>query len=216
MLQGRGWEVWDEVCNSIDQLLDMPVEEITIRFMGQTKDVTSIVTSDLTSQGEDAVKERLGNAHSFLYDHDKKLVISSQSMLIAAVDYGDYYCYVAPCLRVIEGYLKKVIVGLGLFTETQIQAVDTNGKPTFHFGLIFNGLHNVIPTMKARLSADPNEQNKKETALLLIYTQYQKTRNPLQHDGPPVQMTVDSYDDAESHIDEILGMIRHTYHEIFN
>ncbi|MBP1895421.1 type II toxin-antitoxin system RnlA family toxin [Paenibacillus lactis] len=216
MLQGMGWEVWDEVCNSIDEALDTSVEEITLRLMGSVaEDVAQVVMTDLTSRGETEIVGRLGRAFSFLYDHDKKLLISSQSMLLAKIDYGDYYCYIAPCLRVIEGYLKKVIVELGLLTETQINALDTNGKPLFNFGQIFNGLSHVHSTKKTLLSSDPSIQDQIEAELLVIYESYQKTRNPLQHDGPPVQMTVDTYEDAESYFDEIIGMINRTYHQIF-
>mgnify|MGYP000976650920 CR=1 FL=1 len=89
---------------------------------------------------------------------------------------GDYYCYVAPCLRVIEGYLKKVIVELGFYTETDLEELNVNGKPKFNFGYVFEGNSALKPNIKSKLGNDPG--NKKEVALLKIYDEYSKTRNP--------------------------------------
>lgn len=109
MIQGKGWEVWEEICNAIELTLDTPVTEMTLRMMGlkEGDEITNVITSSLTKDAEKEVKSLLEESFDFLYDHDKKLVISAQSMLLSKVDYGDYYCYVAPCLRVVEGYLKK-------------------------------------------------------------------------------------------------------------
>ncbi|MED3962834.1 hypothetical protein [Niallia taxi] len=216
MIQGRSWEVWDEICNSIDESLDVPMEEMLIRLMSKAgTSVTDVVTSSLKSDGEEAIQNRLGGAFDFLYEHDKKLVTSSQCMLISAVDYGDYYCYVAPCLRVLEGYLKKVIVDLGLFTDTEIEEVNPNGSPKFNFGWIFNGTTSLQPQIKTQLGADAAIIAQKESALLRVYREYKRTRNPLQHDGPPLQRLIETYDAAESYFDQIVGVIRSSYYDLF-
>ncbi|HGE5802516.1 TPA: type II toxin-antitoxin system RnlA family toxin [Bacillus thuringiensis] len=216
MIQGRSWEVWDEICNSIDEVLDVPMQEMLMRLMSkEDATVTNVITSNLQSDGEKKIKERLGNAYNFLYEHDKKLITSSQCMFIAEVDYGDYYCYIAPCLRVIEGYLKKVIVDLGLFTETEIEELNTNGKPKFNFGRVFNGSSALVTNIKNKLGTDMTVVAKKESALLRIYGEYISTRNPMQHDGPPMQKMVESYSEAESYFDQIAGVINMTYQELF-
>jgi hypothetical protein len=216
MIQGRSWEVWDEICNSIEEVLDVPMEEMLIRLMSKAgTSVTNVITSDLKSDGQAAIKARLGGAFDFLYEHDKKLVTSSQCMLLSQVDYGDYYCYVAPCLRVLEGYLKKVIVDLGFYTETDLEELNVNGKPKFNFSWVFDGSSTLIPKIKTKLGTDPAVVAQKETALLKIYDEYIKTRNPLQHDGPPLQIMVESYSEAESYFDQIVGVIRATYYDLF-
>jgi hypothetical protein len=216
MIQGRSWEVWDEICNSIEEVLDVPMEEMLIRLMSkQGTSVTNVITSSLKSDGEKAIRERMGGAFDFLYDHDKKLITSSQCMILSAVDYGDYYCYVSPCLRVLEGYLKKVIVDLGFYTETDLEELNSNGKPKFNFSWVFEGSSQLLPKIKTQLAADPATAAQKEAALLTIYREYINTRNPLQHDGPPVQVLVESYSEAESYFDQIVGAIRSTYYDLF-
>ncbi len=216
MIQGRSWEVWDEICNVIDEELNVPTEEMVLRLMSKEGvSVTNVITSDLTSNGETEIKKRLGDAFNFLYDHDKKLIVSSQSMLLSGVDYGDYYCYIAPCLRVIEGYLKKVIADLGFFTETEIEELKLNGKPKFNFGWVFNGNTALQQRIKDQLSGDSAIAAKQEVALLKIYKEYAETRSPLQHDGPPIQKQIDSYDEAESYFDQVVGVISNTYKELY-
>ncbi|MEZ2658590.1 type II toxin-antitoxin system RnlA family toxin [Aneurinibacillus aneurinilyticus] len=216
MIQGRSWEVWDEICNSIDEVLDVPVEDMLLRFMKkQGESVSNIITFGLKSKGQVAIKQRLGQAYEFLYEHDQKLITSSQCMLLAGVDYGDYYCYVAPCLRVIEGYLKKVIADLGFYTETEIEELDDKGRAKFNFGWVFNGLSGVQPHIKTQLGTDTGIVSRKEAALVRIYTEYKDTRNPLQHDGPPVPRTVESYDEAQSIFDQLVGIINTTHRDLF-
>jgi len=214
MIQGKSWEVWDDICNDIEEFLNISVEDIVLRMLSKEgTTITNVITNTLQSDGQAKISERMGRAFNFLYDHDQNLITSSQCMLLAEVNYGDYYCYVAPCLRVIEGYLKKVIVELGFYTETEIEELNHNGKPKFHFGWVYNGTSALQQDIKKQLINDP--ENKKEDALLKVYNVYTNTRNPLQHDGPPVQRTITSYDEAESYFDQIVGVISSTYNELF-
>jgi len=228
IIQGKSWNVWDELCNAIDEILNSSVFELIVRFTSDSDSIgssvgtecdepqiTNIITSDLQSKGKEKIISRLSNVYPFLYAHDKILIEATQCMLISKVNYGDYYCYIASALRVIDGYFKKVIIDLGLKTEAEINAVNPNGTPTFNYGNIFNGLNNIIPAIKARLVDGRTSRDDKERALLDIYKLYRNTRSPFQHDGPPVVRMVPTYEDAESEIDEILRILNSTYDILF-
>lgn len=219
LLQGKTWNVWDNLCNAIEKKLNTPVTEIILRYMGKSDEneekITDIVTDSLTIKATQKIHARMGNSFDFLYEHDKKLLISSQAMLDAGIDYGDYYCYVAPALRVIEGYLKKVLIDLGICTETEIIELKTNGKPKFRFNTVFDGTKQLHKKHKDKLNNYNSTVEEKEKALLLIYDKFSWLRSPYKHDSPPPIYSVDSYDDAEAIFDEIIGMINTTYVTLF-
>jgi len=217
LIQGTGWQTWDDICESIEKELNSSVKEILVRYMGNDKDesIDNIITNKLLERAEEAVKSRLGKAYKYLYEHDRKLIVSSQAQLLAEVDYGDYYCYVAPVLKVIEGYLIKTIVDLNIKTETEIQETKPNGKPNFNFGCVFNGTTSMQTTSKQKLVNTSSTVDEKERAMIDIYDKYSWRRSPYQHDGVPPIEEVNSYQDAESIFDEIVVMIKDTYKVLF-
>lgn len=223
LIQGTGWQTWDDICESIEKELKFSVKEILVRYMGTDKDesiesiesIDNIITNTLLEKAEEEVKSRLGEAYNYLYEHDRKLIVSSQAQLIAEVDYGDYYCYVAPVLKVIEGYLIKIIVDLNIKTETEIQEIKPSGKPKFNFGCVFNGNSSMNTTSKQVLVITSSTVDDKEKALLDIYEKYSWRRSPYQHNGVPPIEEVASYEDAEVIFNEIVVMIKETYKVLF-
>lgn len=246
-IQGKSWNVWDEVCNVVDEKLNSSVTDLFVRFasgaisnnaleeiaattsepdkvmsvcehnsdlvsMEENKAacVTNIITESLKTDGENAIKSRLGKVYDNLYYHDKILITSSQCMLLSKIDFGDFYCYVAPSLRVVDGYLKKMLIDLNLLTETEI-----NSSPNFNYGSVFHGIEYIIRDKKDKLNNIKTTKDQKEKALIEIYKLYKSTRNPLQHDGPPIVKMVPTYEDAESEIDNIISTFKSTFEVLF-
>lgn len=217
LIQGTGWQTWDDICEPIERKLNSSVQEVLIRYIPTQKDekIENIITSALLISAEGDVKSRLGTAYDFIYPHDRTLIVSSKAQFIVGANYGDYYCYIAPALKVIEGYLIKTIVDLNLKTETEILEVGPNGKPKFNFGQIFHGNSHVYPAYKNLLRNTTTSIDQKEKELLKIYDKYSWCRSPYQHDGiPPIDM-VSTYEDAESIYDEIIGTIKTSYNILF-
>lgn len=218
VIQGTGWQTWDDICESIERELNASVKEILVRYIPTREDekIDNIITNTLLESAEKEVKSILESAYEYLYDHDKTLIVSSKAQLLANVNYGDYYCYVAPALKVIEGYLIKAIVDLNIKTETQILETKSNGKPKFNFSCIFEGNASMKPDLKNLLKNTSSTVDQKERALLDIYDKYSWCRSPYQHDGVPPISEVNTYEEAESIFVEIIGMIKTTYSVLFN
>lgn len=218
VIQGTGWQTWDDICESIERELNASVKEILVRYIPTREDekIDNIITNTLLESAEKEVKSILEAAYEYLYDHDKTLIVSSKAQLLANVNYGDYYCYVAPALKVIEGYLIKAIVDLNIKTETQILEIKPNGKPKFNFSCVFEGNASMKPDLKNLLKNTSSTVDQKERALLDIYDKYSWCRSPYQHDGVPPISEVNTYEEAESIFVEIIGMIKTTYSVLFN
>jgi hypothetical protein len=218
LIQGTGWQTWDDICESIEKELQSSVKEILVRYMSNDKDecIDTIITNKLLKKAEEKVISRLELSYEYLYKHDRKLIVSSQAQLLSMVNYGDFYCYVAPVLKVIEGYLIKTIVDLRIKTETEILELRPSGKPKFNFSCIFEGNSSMRPEEKKLLVNTSSSINQKEQALLEIYDKYSWRRSPYQHDGVPPIEEVNSYEDAENIFDEIIAMINNTHKILFN
>lgn len=217
LIQGTGWQTWDDICESVERELNSSVKEILVRYIPTREDekIESIITNTLLERAEEDVKSRLGAAYGYLYDHDKTLITSSKAQLLANVNYGDCYCYVAPALKVIEGYLIKAIVDLSIKTETQILEISASGKPKFNFNSVFAGNASMRPELKNLLKSTSSTVDQKERALLDVYDKFSWCRSPYQHDGIPPISEVNTYEDAESIFDEIIGMIKTTHKILF-
>lgn len=218
VIQGTGWQTWDDICESIERELNASVKEILVRYIPTREDekIENIITNTLLESAEKDVKSILEAAYDYLYDHDKTLIVSSKAQLLANVNYGDYYCYVAPALKVIEGYLIKAIVDLNIKTETQILETKPSGKPKFNFSCVFEGNASMKSDLKNLLKNTSSTVDQKERALLDIYDKYSWCRSPYQHDGVPPISEVNTYEEAESIFVEIIGMIKTTYSVLFN
>ena len=198
----------------MERELNASVKEILVRYIPtqENEKIDCIITNTLLETAENEVKSRLGQAYEYLYEHDRKLLVSSKAQLLANINYGDFYCYVAPALKVIEGYLIKLIVDLGIKTETEILERKSNGKPKFNFGQIFNGNTSMQSDCKNILiDTSVSTIDQKERALMDIYDKYSWCRSPYQHDGVPPISEVNDYEEAEDIFDQIMGMIKSTY-----
>ncbi|MGG2025051.1 hypothetical protein AB1282_04690 [Gottfriedia sp. S16(2024)] len=208
LLQGKTWNVWDMLCGEIERELNVSVKEIVIRIASTADEsVQSVVTDNAVSNATKNVSSRLGKAYEFLYERDQKSMASSQFFLDTTPELPEYFSYVAPALRSLEGYLKKIIIDKEICTKQEVKHSDFR----FH-EKVFNTNQRVTlqPKALAKLGRNP----KVHTLLIGMYDILQKVRNKHFHGGPD-QLEILDIRTAVKIVEDIYRHVSESYELLF-
>lgn len=216
-VQGVTWEVWDAVCTLIEQELNASVVELVSRFILEDPNerIVGIVTSGIEKRAHaELSKKILGPAYTFLWNHDKKCLVSSICLKNVRLDLPEYFAYVSPAGKALEGYLKKSLISTGHYTEADIQ------DRSFNFSHVFNNGGGTC-TIQGDLSkylisvSNPSQRAKKEAAFIRLYAAVKKYRHQYFHSNPPAAvLEVPDYETASDLIEDILDIIRSVHPDL--
>ena len=202
-IQGKSYIVWDQLCEWVEKRLNASESDMIIRFCGkesQAANIRGVITTNTKDDAETVAREALGLAFDFLHEMDQKYAISTYCQVISGIEYPDneYSTYVMPICKTLEGYIKDVLVKLGVCREREF---DVN----WTFGSVFAG-NNFDQKVKPHLNGTPQEVSMKETALKELYDLIPDRRHVIMHSSPRKKKEIDKRT-ALAWIDEISGAI---------
>lgn len=208
LLQGLDSEVWDNITNSVGSFLGMTFQtavaklKVSIENNGTEVEVLSVVTTQEKKDAEELTKEKLGSCYNFLTDYDKDHIVSSQYMFISDIKPLTYFAFVSGTIRAYEGFVKKFIIDLEVFTLEEVQS------RTWDFGQIYHKTTGLPTIVTLKLSTDPHLLNKQKNYVQRMVTAIYKHRNPAFHNTPPVPRQYQTIQSAETVHNELLDLMR--------
>lgn len=201
MLQGIVWNLWEDVCEIIDTSRNSSIEDIINRFsFGESSENEDY--SEEISNVKDIITDEV---YGFLDDHYQDYLISAQCILNSDIKMKEFSTVLCPTAKVLEGFLKKILISLRL--EDLV-----NMEDNWHFGKVFynsnENPHIIYRHNSVRLSSE------KEADLFDLYDAVKFYRHDLNHGSPKPKTIVKEKSIAVSIYNEILNKIKLSYYNI--
>lgn len=214
LMQGLESDLWLEVSNLIGNKLSITFQTIVAQIVAEPDketEVISVVTKNDQDKAESKIKARLGECYLFLYHHDREMVEASQYMLDSGLQPKEYFGFVAPTIRAIEGFTKKLLIQIQAFTEGEIRKTSDD---RWDFSKVYDhDSKELTPKVLTCLSSDSSIRRIQEEQIkeLLIEGVF-RTRHPYFHDGPaPGVKVIRDPAVAISIHDKLLGLMVKVY-----
>jgi len=135
LIQGKTNELFESICSIIEEIASPSLNEVVLRFISEDeerlKTISSLLTPELLSTAEKTLKSIIGEGlYEFLNEHDKKYALSTFCLKLLSsnlnIEFPEYTCIVMPLSKAYEGYVKKVLVYLGIVKEEELKRKDWN------------------------------------------------------------------------------------------
>lgn len=209
LMQGLRSELWQNVSNVIAEKLGLVFETLVGQVVaepGKEVEIIGLVKADDQERASIAVMDALGDCYNYLWQGNKNDVESAQCALDTYQNLKDYFLCVSATIRALEGFIKKLLVDIGAFSEHNI----THYK--WDFGEVVEGT-DLARIVERCLSREPVLGNRqKRTLVRIVRRGIFELRNGLFHTGPPgYHRAISTLEEARSYHDEILEMMRTTY-----
>jgi len=118
---------------------------------------------------------------------------------------NDYFAFVSGTIKAMEGFIKKIVIQLGVFTEEEVR----EHRRDFFGCLVDRESKELINKFDHCLSPE----NKKVLQNFIRKVMY-NIRHPHFHDGPPPVRRIRNLVDARSLHDELIGIMNSTFKEL--
>lgn len=201
-VDGVVWILWEDICQIIEINTDnISVTDIIDRLLVEDKEDNDIVDNDFSKE-EECVKELISTeAYDFLDEHYKDYLISAQCILSNDVKMKEYSTVLCPVAKVLEGYLKSLLIKLKLEKPLNI-------KGNWKFSKIFN--------YKGIESFNGGDiTTKQENELKAIYELVKEFRHDVNHGSPKPKLVIRDKKICIFKYEEIIKKIRESYFNIF-
>ncbi|MGL5067235.1 MAG: hypothetical protein ACRC6T_05320 [Sarcina sp.] len=200
-VEGIVWILWEDICQIIEINDDnISVNDIINRIL--VEDEKNNVDNSDFSPEEEIIKELISpEVYNFLDEHYKDYLISAQCILSNNVKMKEYSTVLCPVAKVLEGYLKSLLIELKLERKLAIKGNWTFGKIFTEDGIkSFNG-------------GDTTEAQAKE--LKEVYSLVKEFRHDVNHGGPKPKLVIRDRNICLLKHKEILTKIKVSYFNIF-
>jgi predicted RNA binding protein YcfA (HicA-like mRNA interferase family) len=208
LIQGLRTILWEQFTEFIGNELGLTVNTFVAQVLaepGKEISVDTVITNVDQEQASERIKQRLGECYDFLYDQDKCLIESSECLLGLEIKLNDYFCCVSGTIKAMEGFIKKIVIQLGVYTESEVRILRSN-----FFGCL-------IDHDSKRLNSKFNcclSEEKQKVLHGFIRKVIFGIRNPSFHDGPPPVRNFEYLTKTKSLHDELIGMMNSTFREL--
>lgn len=199
-ISGVKWLLWEEVCEIIEINDDKTsVNKIMDRIL--LKDNEQIVNEGYSKEENNVKKLISPEVYNFLNRNFRDYLISAECILMNDVKMKEYSTVLCPVAKVLEGYLKQLLIELNLESKLAI-------KKDWTFGKIF--------TKDGIKSFDGGEiTNKQEEQLKKLYELVKEFRHDIQHGSLNPNLVIRYKSICINKYKEILVAIKDSYFSIF-
>lgn len=139
LLDGDNSLLWTDICNIIDSKKNYTPLDIFDRIV-KTEKISindSEYPSDDYSNEITILKEKLTDkVFVYLDEHFQNYLISAQRLVESEINLPEYNLILCPVAKVLEGYLKRLLVDLNIETYDNIESITVKN---WNFGNVFNG-----------------------------------------------------------------------------
>lgn len=203
-LQGVVWNLWEDICEIIDLCKNSSVVDIIDRFLlGDSCYNDDEDYTDEINTVKDILTEE---TFDFLEEHFQDYLISAQCVLNSDCKMKEFSTVLCPTAKVVEGFLKQVLVKCNLEDSINI-------KGNWNFGCVIdNNKGNYFIKYKRGISKLPN---KKEQAICDLYKVVKGYRHNLNHGSlRSSAIVVKEKANAKKMYEDMLIKIKESYYNI--
>ncbi len=208
LVQGLRTELWDQFTEFIGTELGLLIKTYVAQVLVEHNreiEVVDVLTDDQQEQARERIAQRLGECYDFLYDQDKCLIESSECILGINIKLNDYFAFISGTIKAMEGFIKKIVIQLGVFTEEEVR----DHRRDF-FGCLIDQDSKELNS-KFDLCLSPEKQ---KVLRDFIDKVIRRIRHPYFHDGPPPVRQLRNLEDARSLHDELIGIMNFTFKKL--
>ena len=118
-VQGRTDRLFNAACDLFEEIANPSDKEVIARFISSDERNLEIFASryspELITLAEGNVKKKVGEAYFYLYLHDQRWFTASECLCLTKIPLPEFSPLVMPASKAFEGFVKKLLVGIGLF-----------------------------------------------------------------------------------------------------
>ncbi|MCD6094325.1 type II toxin-antitoxin system RnlA family toxin [bacterium] len=205
LIQGKTNELFDKICSLIEELASPSLNEVVLRFISENEEklsnISSLLTPELLSEAENTLKSKLGiDLYEFLNEHDKKYALSTFCLELLSsklnIELPEYTCIVMPLSKAFEGYLKKILVYIGIVREEDFK------KKGWSFGKVWRNQE-----YKKFVGSNKYHQSHLEK----LENELDFSRHFIMHSDAEKVARIYSLDEAKEKIDRIAKVMKETF-----
>jgi len=198
LLQGKEDSLFDDYCTLIESVAQISEKEIILRFLSgdeaALKEAAERYTPELITQAEKVARAKLATVFDYLEPHDQKYIIAAECLRLSEIPLPEYSALVMPASKAFEGFVKKIILNLGIV-------------PPSHFNKLNATFHPLNdPKDPGRISACELDKYA-DKKLRELSVALDKFRNYMMHSDGSVVTIISTQQDAEQKLSEV-------YHEM--
>lgn len=128
MLQGKMDYFFSDVCDFLEKTAKPSEKDVAARFVSSDQAVLEAFvakyTPDLLKSAEKEVETEIEAAYKFIEDHDRKWLIASKCLCKSGILLPEYSPLVMPASKAFEGFVKKLLVAIGLVPTAYFSTKD--------------------------------------------------------------------------------------------
>jgi len=203
LLQGKTDKLINDSCDLIEKIANPSDMEVITRFISDDEENLKIFTERYTPElivtAEDNVKEKIGDVYDYLKPYDQKWFVASECLCLTKIPLPEFSALVMPASKAFEGFVKKLLVGIGLFGINYFKTKNAN----------FSALNDENNPKRKTIC---DKEKHAGTMLKKISLCLDTNRNFMMHSDESKITKVDSQEEAEEKVNRIFADTK----EIFN
>lgn len=194
LLQGKMDKLFDDSCNLIEKIANPSDKEVIARFISSDEKNLELFAAKYTPQlielAENNVKNKIGDVYDYLEPYDRKWFVASECLCLTKIPLPEFSPLVMPASKAFEGFVKKLLVGIGLFEADYLKTKDAN----------FSALYDKKNSKRKSIC---DEEKHADTMLEKIGVCLDMNRNFMMHSDESKITKVDSPEEAEEKVNTI-------------
>jgi predicted DNA-binding protein YlxM (UPF0122 family) len=207
LLQGKTEDkLFDDGCTWIEKIANPSDKEVIARFISadekSLQEFSARYTAQLLEIAENNVKENIGDLYNYLEPYDRKWFVASECLCLSKVPLPEFSPLVMPASKAFEGFVKKLLVGIGLFDVDHFKTKDAN----------FSALNDVNNPKRKSIC---DKEKHADTMLRKIDLCLKTYRHFMMHSDESKITKVDSEEEGEEKVATIFKDTREIF-EYFN
>lgn len=209
-IQGKEDDFLHEICDIVEQVANPAEKDVIARFISGDEETLKIFVAKCTPEilelAEKNIKKKLGQVYDFLEPYDQKWFVAAECLCLAKVPLPEFSPIVMPASKAFEGFVKKLLVGIGLYDPGYFKTENYN------FGVLNDDKN---PKRIAVCAKDKNVN----TMLKKIDVCIKTNRHFMMHSDESKITKLDKHEEAEEKVKNILSDTKDffdTFNKIFN
>lgn len=130
LLQGKTDKIFHDGCDWIEEIANPSDEEVIVRFISadekSLQEFSARYTPQLLEMAENNVKDKIGDLYGYLEPYDRKWFVASECLCLSEIPLPEFSPLVMPASKAFEGFVKKLLVGIGLVDVDYFKTKDAN------------------------------------------------------------------------------------------
>jgi hypothetical protein len=194
LLQGKTDKLFNDNCDLIEKIASPSEKDVIARFISSDEKNLQIFaakyTPELIGLAEGNVKTKIGFVYDYLESYDKKWFVASECLCLTKIPLPEFSPLVMPASKAFEGFVKKLLVGIGLVETDYFKTKNAN----------FSALNDENnPKRKSICGKEKHADRMLKTISVYLDT----NRNFMMHSDESKITKVDSQEEAEKKVNKI-------------